>query len=96
MADIETRFTEAVKKHFMDAMSVEACDMAEVLFNSIHEKHCFIENAWHDYGDDIEAFVDGEGSMEEFLELPNPAQYEVVLGAIKANFESIFDKSFDE
>jgi IS1 family transposase len=62
----------------------------------MEEKEKFIADAWKDYGDDIIAYVDGEGSMEEFIALPNNVQELVVIEAIKANFCGIFDKPYDE
>lgn len=91
----EEKFTEVVKELFIENMK-DACDLAECVFVSAEERSSFIQNAWQEYGDDIEAFVDGEGSIDEFLELSPWVQSEVVIGAIKANFESIFDKPYDE
>ena len=91
----EEKFTEVVKALFEENMK-DACDLAECIFVSTEERNDFIQNAWKEYGDDIEAFVDGEGSIDEFLELHPWVQSEVVIGAIKANFESIFDKPYDD
>ena len=90
------KFENKVKELFCNLMESDACDLAECIFTSVEEKRNFIQNSWNDYGDDIVAFVEGNGSDDEFLELPRPVQETVVIEAIKANFESIFDKPFDE
>ena len=89
-------FENKVKELFCNLMEADACDLAECIFTSVEEKRNFIQNSWNDYGDDIVAFVEGNGSDDEFLALPRTVQETVVIEAIKANFESIFDKPFDE
>ena len=86
--------SNAVYQKFVSIMANEACDMAEVLFTTEREKRHFIENTWADYGDDIESFV--EGATDDFEGETEENQKNIVRDAIEANFESIFDKSFDE
>ena len=89
-------FEKEVKATFKKIMAEEACDLAEVLFNSEDEKSVFIANVWNDYGDDIEQHVYGAVTEAEFMNSTNAKKEELVRNAIKDNFESIFDKSFNE
>jgi hypothetical protein len=93
---MEKQFDKNVEKLFKELMSTEACDLAEVIFISKEEKEKFIEKAWNDYGDDITEYIEGIDSIEKYMSMPTPVQEQVVIEAIKANFESIFDKPFDE
>ena len=87
MNNIETLF----KKQMFE----NVCDFAETLFTSEVEKTEFINKAWEDYGDDIEEHINGAVG-DTFNEQPTKEKERLIREAIKDNFESIFDKLFDE
>lgn len=90
-------FDTAIKNVFRKIMSEEACDMAGIIFSSDNEKSAFIENAWIDYGDDIEEHIIGNcGEGDAFLDASQEEQEAYVREAIKDNSKSLFDDSFLE
>ena len=90
-------FDTVIKNVFRKVMDEEACDLAELVFNSANEKSAFIENAWNDYGDDIEEHIIGScGEGDAFLDASEEKQKAYVRKAIKDNSDVIFDDSFLE
>lgn len=90
------KFEKEVQAFFKKIMAEEACDIADVIFTSIGEKKVFIANSWNDYGDDIEQYIYGAVTEDGFMKLTDEEKKDIMRNAIKDNFESIFDKTFDE
>lgn len=89
--DIENR----IKNMFFEVMP-DACDLAELLFNSQREKEIYIEGAWEEYSDDIIEQVAGSRSDDELVTIDDDQLKELVQQAIFDNSTSIFGKDIFE
>lgn len=82
--DIETKIRDVFFKVMPDA-----CDLAEMVFNSDKEREAYIFNVWVDFSDDIIEYVEGEFDEDELKNLDKDELEDAVKSAICNNSKSI-------